>query len=121
MLVEDSRGALCHQTMNPGPMGCSQETTVAADDGGDGDIRFMLPGSPSPTLLVALVAASRELDRAGTFPFTGSIPETFELVRLDVASCDAVCLKHHTDQDVVSRRGAWRRHAHGRYPQVASE
>jgi len=42
-----------------------QETTVAADDGGDGDIRFMLPGSPSPTLLVALVAASRELDRAG--------------------------------------------------------
>lgn len=35
------------------------------EEGGGEDMRFMLPGCPSPALLAALLAASRELDRAG--------------------------------------------------------
>jgi hypothetical protein len=36
---------------------------VAGEEGGD--MRFLLPGGPSPAALAALLAACRELDRAG--------------------------------------------------------
>jgi hypothetical protein len=40
-----------------------QETVVAGEEGGD--MRFLLPGGPSPAALAALLSACRELDRAG--------------------------------------------------------
>ena len=42
---------------------CPQETVVAGEEGGD--MRFLLPGGPSPAALAALLSACRELDRAG--------------------------------------------------------
>ena len=35
------------------------------DEAGGGEMRFRLPGCPSPAVLDALLSACRELDRAG--------------------------------------------------------
>lgn len=38
---------------------------TADSSGGGGDMKFWLPAGPSPALLAALLAADREMDRAG--------------------------------------------------------
>ncbi len=38
---------------------------VASEEAGSQDMRFLLPGGPSPATLAALLSACRELDRAG--------------------------------------------------------
>ncbi len=47
------------------PLRTWEETVIPQDDG---EMRFSLPAAPSPAVLLALLAACRELERAGATP-----------------------------------------------------
>lgn len=94
------------------PPCCAQEDAADAGVGGDEEVRFSLPGMPSPAAVLCLLAAVGELHRAGG-PAVGM--QALQLLAwhlshacLGALRCaPALLAAQHLEQPVTSSASCW--------------